>query len=270
MKAINKLIFLILLLNFQNIVYAQNGNYATINETTLYYETYGEGEPFVLLHYWTGTHSVWQSWVDSLSKDYKLIVPDLHGHGKSTVPSGDANFKAMANDIYALLDQLEINKFNAMGASAGAMILLHMSTMDTSRIKRMVLIGGTTYFDSQYREFVKDFSFETTTGKDLENRRKYHSDEQIRWHSDAFQTIRSSYDLMNFTPPILTTIKCPTLIIHGDRDPFFNVDFPVEMYKSIPDSYLWIFPGGRHLPNWEDLWSKQFLTVLRLFLVDEL
>jgi pimeloyl-ACP methyl ester carboxylesterase len=55
---------------------------------------------------------------------------------------------------------------------------------------------------------------------------------------------------MNFTPPYLSTITARTLIVHGDRDRFFPVSIPVEMYRAIPDSYLWVIPNGLHRPEW--------------------
>jgi pimeloyl-ACP methyl ester carboxylesterase len=61
-------------------------------------------------------------------------------------------------------------------------------------------------------------------------------------------TVGRSYDDMNFTRPYLSTITARTLIIHGDRDRFFPVEIPVEMYQSIPNSALWIIPNGGHVP----------------------
>ena len=59
------------------------------------------------------------------------------------------------------------------------------------------------------------------------------------------------------------------LIINGDNDKYYPVDIPVEMYKSIPNSHLWIIPNGGHLPIWKELWSDQFLKVSKLFLADK-
>jgi len=53
---------------------------------------------------------------------------------------------------------------------------------------------------------------------------------------------------MAFTPPLLASITAKTLVVHGDRDDFFPVPIPVEMYRSIPNSYLWIVPNGGHVP----------------------
>ena len=53
---------------------------------------------------------------------------------------------------------------------------------------------------------------------------------------------------MNFTTPYLGTIRARTLIVHGDRDEFFPVSIPVEMYRAIPGAALWIVPEGGHVP----------------------
>ena len=53
---------------------------------------------------------------------------------------------------------------------------------------------------------------------------------------------------MNFTPAYLGTIRARTLIVHGDRDEFFPVDIPVEMYPSHPALGAVDCPGGTHVP----------------------
>jgi ketosteroid isomerase-like protein len=73
-------------------------------------------------------------------------------------------------------------------------------------------------------------------------------DPQILALQREFCAFKDSYDDMNFTPPLLSTITARTLIIHGDRDDFFPVRIPVEVYTSIPRSYLWIVPNGGHIP----------------------
>jgi pimeloyl-ACP methyl ester carboxylesterase len=72
--------------------------------------------------------------------------------------------------------------------------------------------------------------------------------DQARELSAQFTALKDSYDDMNFTTPYLTTIKGRTLIVHGDRDIFFPVSIPVEMYQAILGSELWIVPRGGHVP----------------------
>jgi pimeloyl-ACP methyl ester carboxylesterase len=56
---------------------------------------------------------------------------------------------------------------------------------------------------------------------------------------------------VNFTPPYLATIAARTMVVHGDRDPFFPVELAVEMYRAIPEASLWIIPHGGHVPIYD-------------------
>jgi pimeloyl-ACP methyl ester carboxylesterase len=73
---------------------------------------------------------------------------------------------------------------------------------------------------------------------------------------------------MNFTAPYLSTIQARTLMVHGDRDQFFPINIPLEMYRSIPNSSLWIVPNGQHGPHRQH--PEEFLRITTLFLADEL
>lgn len=82
-----------------------------------------------------------------------------------------------------------------------------------------------------------------------------------------------SYDDMNFTSPYLRTTKCPTFIIHGDRDPLFPIEIPVDFYKSIPNSYLWIVPNNGHIPagvyDRKSIWTEGLYDSIHEFLNGE-
>ena len=156
-----KIFLLTLSVLFLSELIAQDGSYANVNGIRLYYEIQGEGEPLVLLHNFSTSHKVWEQWIDSLSIDFKLIIPDLRGHGNSTNTSNVFRHEDSAKDIYALMDELNINKFKAIGASSGGMTLIHMATMDSTRIKSMVLVGATSYLSQTDREIKKTLTFET-------------------------------------------------------------------------------------------------------------
>ncbi len=154
------LIFTLFALLVYTQIHAQEANYANVNGVKIYYEIHGEGEPLVLLHGFTMSHTMWEGWIEDLSKDYMLILPDLRGHGNSTNPSNEFTHKESARDIYGLLDLLNIDKFNAIGFSSGGMTLTHMATMDTTRIQAMVLIGSTSFFPESCREIQRSVSYE--------------------------------------------------------------------------------------------------------------
>ena len=93
-------------------------------------------------------------------------------------------------------------------------------------------------------------------------------DSQIRELAKQFGDFKDSYEDMNFTPPLLGTIKARTLIVHGDRDEFFPVSIPVEMYQAIRGSALWIIPNGDHVPIF-GAHAREFQDVVLPFLRGE-
>jgi pimeloyl-ACP methyl ester carboxylesterase len=225
------------------------GNLTSVNGMQMYYEVYGEGSPLVLLHGFTQSSQLWQPFIADFAKHYRLIVPDLRGHGRSTNPTNQFTNRQSALDIYALLDQLEIDQFKAMGISTGGMTLLHMATQQPARVEAMALIGTSNYFPEQARALMRESTVESEDW-DWAILRQYHvyRDDQIRSLLNQFHNFKDSYDDLNFTAPYLSTITAKTLIVHGDRDELFPVSNPVEMYSSIPKAYLWIIPNGNHIP----------------------
>lgn len=226
------------------------GRIAEINGIQMYYEMYGEGEPLVMLHGFSGSGANWKPFVEEFAETYKLIIPDLRGHGRSTNPTNQFTHRQAALDVYALLDELKIEKFRAMGISTGGMTLIHMATQQPERAEAIVLIGATIYFPEQAREIMRQRTVEGLSEREWEayRDRHKHGDDQIRALINEFHGFKDSYDDMNFTPPYLSTIKARTSVVHGDRDKFFPVSIPVEMYRSIPNSYLWVIPNGGHVP----------------------
>lgn len=244
----------------------------SVNGIVLSYRVLGEGEPLVLLHGFGGTGSVWEELLDGFSATYRLIVPDLRGHGHSTNPSGVFTHRQSALDIFALLDELGVDRFRAMGISTGGMTLLHMATTQPERVEAMVLIGATSYFPEQARDIMRAADPAGMSAARLEARGRAHSRgaAQALELARQFHAFKDSYDDMNFTTPYLSTITASTLIVHGDRDAFFPVSIPVEEYRAIPDSYLWIVPNGGHVPLLQSDWGRaQFTDVVLSFLAGE-
>jgi len=230
----------------------KTGNVALVNGIELYYEIHGTGESLILLHGFFQTGDWWNFAIEDLSKQFKLIIPDLRGHGRSTNPLEHWTMAQSALDIFSLLDHLGIEKVSGIGLSTGAKTLLHMATQDLQRVQAMVLIGGTMYYPEQFREAVRSGSFaiDNVTDEQWGNLRSLHihGDEQIRKLYRQFNECAEDYEDMAFIPPILKTINAKTLIIHGDRDFAYPAEMATEMFELIPDSYLWVVPNGGHWP----------------------
>jgi pimeloyl-ACP methyl ester carboxylesterase len=242
---------------------------AEINGAKIYYEIHGQGEPLLLLHGFNGSGQAFKDYLESYAKLYRVILPDLRGHGRSTNPSGEFTHRQSAKDMYALLDKLGIQKFKGIGTSTGGMTLVHMATQQPERAEAIVLVGATIYFPEQAREIMRSRDPDALTAEDIERASAVHKngEAQIRALRREFYNFKDSYDDMNFTPPYLATIQARTLIVHGDRDQFFPVEIPLEMYRSIPKSYLWIVPNGPHGPH--RYHPEEFLKVTQEFLAGE-
>jgi pimeloyl-ACP methyl ester carboxylesterase len=226
------------------------GRTRAVNGMQMYYEERGHGPPLVLLHNYGGCTRTWQPHVERLAEHYRVLVPDLRGHGRSTNPSGEFTHRQAARDVLALLDQLGVTRFRAMGISTGAMTLLHMATQQPARVEAMALVGAASHLPEPTRAIMRRASPDSLTPGAWARYRECttQGDAQVRQLASLFHAFNDSYDDMNFTEPYLSTITARTLIVHGDRDAFFPVAIPVAMYRAIPRASLWIVPDGGHVP----------------------
>jgi pimeloyl-ACP methyl ester carboxylesterase len=232
---------------------AHGGQTVRVGDVELYYEERGAGEPLVLLHGFGGCGRNWNPFTAELAARHRLILVDLRGHGHSTNPAGTFTHRQAAADVLALLDQLGVGRFSAMGMSTGGMALLHMATRQAGRIDAMVLISATSHFPDQARAIMRNSSFERMPRpvQDMYRECAPRGDEQVRQLIAQFNAFHDNRDDMNFTAESLSAIAARTLIVHGDRDRFFPVEIAVSLYRSIPDAALWIVPGGDHVPIYD-------------------
>jgi pimeloyl-ACP methyl ester carboxylesterase len=242
------------------------GRTEALNGIQLYFEVHGHGEPLLLLHGFSGSSQDWAELPADWKERFQLIVPDLRGHGRSTLPSRMFRHDQAAADMFALLDHLGISAFKALGMSAGGNVLLHLATQQPERVKAMVLVSATSYFPAQARPIMRQYA-DSMSDQAREMLRSRHpgGDVQIDMLLANTKAFADSYDDMNFTPAYLSTITARTLIVQGDRDPFYPVEISVEMARAIPQSSLWIVPCGGHGPIGGERWAE-FLTTASGFL----
>jgi pimeloyl-ACP methyl ester carboxylesterase len=240
-----------------------------VNGFQMYLEERGDGAPLLLLHGGTGIGSDWNLvFTAGDPAGFRVIVPDLRGHGRSTNPSRAFAFRQAADDLFAMLDRLGIQRVKAIGLSMGAKTLLHMATRQPARIDAMVLVSATPYFPAQARAAMAQLSVDAFSEADWASQRLRHTqgDDQIRMLFEQMRALKDSHDDMAFTPPLLATITARTLIVHGDRDPLYPVELALEMYRSIPASALWVVPDGGHGPIFGELAAPFAKTALKFLL----
>ena len=239
------------------------GRIETLNGAEIYFEVHGAGEPLVLLHGFSGSSQDWAATVTEWPSGFQLIVPDLRGHGRSSILSKPFRHQDAAADMLALLDHLKISACEGLGISGGGNVLLHMAAMQPERVKAMVLVSATPYFPAQARPIMRQYP-NSLPGEQWEILRRRHpgGDAQIRALLASTAAFADSYDDMSFTPPHLATIQARTLIVQGDRDPLYPVELSVEMAKAIPHSSLWIVPNGGHGPVIGERWAEFLRTAV--------
>jgi pimeloyl-ACP methyl ester carboxylesterase len=116
-----------------------------------------------------------------------------------------------------------------------------------------VLVSATPRFTEPLRAAAATFTRDayerlSVSEKDALRARHVHGDEQILQLYDMTRSFATSKDDIAFTASDLATITADTLIVHGDRDPYYPVELAVELYRGIPRAALWVVPGGGHGP----------------------
>src|SRR5262249_53696320 len=158
-----------------------SGQTVSVNGMELFFRLTGEGEPLMLLHGFSGCGDDWQYTFKTPLTGYRVIAPDLRGHGRSTNPSRQFTFRQSALDMFALLDALQIDRCKAIRLTGGAKTLLHMATQQPSRLEAMVLVSATPYFPEQARAAMRQLTPENQSAEEWRRMRQTHQygEEQI-------------------------------------------------------------------------------------------
>ena len=110
-----------------------------LENINLFYQDIGAGTPIVLLHGLTLSGSMWKPQIEGLSDSFRLIVPDLRGHGNSSAPKHGYTIRAYVSDIKNLIDQLELPKVHLVGFSLGGAIATEFS-VDYSHLLNSTIV----------------------------------------------------------------------------------------------------------------------------------
>ena len=125
-------------------------------DTQLFYEVHGQGRPWVLLHGFLESSSMWKNLIPELSKDRKLITIDLPGHGKSECHGEVHSMEAMADAVHEVLQHLEIKTAVFLGHSMGGYVALAYVENYSDEVEGLVLMNSTPKEDSPDRKKNRD------------------------------------------------------------------------------------------------------------------
>ena len=208
------------------------GGYKEINGIKMYYEIYGDGKPLVLLHGSGGSIRNAKPKIDYFKQYFKVIAIDSRAHGKS-IDSTTKNltYEQMAYDIKVLLDSLNIDSAYVSGQSDGGILGLLLAINYPKKISKLAAYGA-NLFPGKKAIFDEIDNLVLDTLKVTKN----------------FNT-RRLFSLLAYQPNItekdLKKIKCPVLIMSGDRDAI-RLEHSIKIFDNITNSNLFVMPGATH------------------------
>lgn len=112
----------------------------------LHYREAGAGQPLVLLHGWSMSSAVFQEVMAQLAGDYRVLVPDLAGHGASDPTRSEFSLDALAADLENWLQQLEIDTIDLLGWSLGGQVALQLTRRGHIKVAKLILVSTTPLF----------------------------------------------------------------------------------------------------------------------------
>ena len=117
-------------------------SYLELHGDRVAYRDVGQGPALLLIHGMAGSSDTYRAIIPQLSKKYRVIAPDLLGHGKSAKPRGDYSLGAFAAWLRDLLDELGVRRATVIGQSLGGGIAMQFAYQHRDYCERLVLIGS--------------------------------------------------------------------------------------------------------------------------------
>lgn len=256
--------------------YIKAGTDTSGEDIKLFYTDHGTGSPVVLIHGWPLSHEMWDYQMAELPKhNLRVVAYDRRGFGKSTQTWDGYDYDTLADDLKAVLDELDLHNVTLVGFSmGGGEVARYMSRHGGARVAKVVFVAAVTpyllktdnnpdgvdkdTFDGMVDNINKDRAdFLQTFSKmfygvslishpvsqahlDGDFARAY-----VASHKATVDCARafSETDFRND----LTQIKVPVLIIHGDADKTVPIEASGERTaNALPNAHYLVYDGAPH------------------------
>ena len=236
------------------------------NTVKLHYSESGQGTPVVLLHGFPLTSAIWTQQQQRLAENYRVITPDLRGHGQSPAPVGVYEMEVLAGDVLALLDSLKIEQAAIMGHSMGGYVTLAAWRLAPARFLALGLIDSQAGADTaegrqgrvQLAEKVAAEGSQVAADAMLP---KLFAPGLAAGHP-VWEQVRGM--ILNTQPagiigalhgmaarpdsnPILSTIDVPVLVVTGDKDQIIPLAKAEAMTAASPKATLKVIANAGHM-----------------------
>jgi 3-oxoadipate enol-lactonase len=248
------------------------------------YWALGDGAPIVLLHPFPANHEFWQPVAQTLATRYRVILPDLRGHGESEIGEGPATMEKHAADIARVMDDADIGRAPLIGVSIGGYALFEFWRKNRGRIAALGLCNTKAPSDNAEARAVRlqaandvlergtepffDSMIPRLLGRTTRETRPDLVEGALRMMrqmspADVAQVQRGMAERPD-SVDTLKTINVPTLLVTGDEDVLTGVNEAELMRQHIAGSQLKVIPKAGHYSPWER--SDSAAILLRQFL----
>ena len=265
--------------------FVNNGN------AQLYYETAGQGIPFVMIHAGVADNRQWNNEFTFFAQNYQVVRYDMRGYGKSEPVDGEFN---PMDDLVALLDALAIHEpVVMMGCSMGGGLAMDFTLTHPSRVKALIMVGSAPSgleldvpTPAKFAEVEKAFEagdldlvseLETQIWFDGMGRTPQQVNQAMRKllydmnrQALAHEVKQLGKRLPNAPVPAfehIAELKIPVLIVVGTYDTPYILAAADYMVEGIPSAQKVVIEDAAHLPNMDhpeefQVHIKQFLDKL--------
>ena len=256
----------------------------TSGDADIFYEVLGSGPPVVLLHPFPANHNLWKPAAQALTTRYRVILPDLRGHGESGIGDGPATMEKHAADIARVLDHEEVRRAAFVGVSIGGYALFEFWRKYRARVDALVLCNTKAQADTpearavrlQAATFVLDRGTELffgsmipkLMGKTTRDTRPDLVEGALRMMrtmspEDVAMVQRGMAERQD-SVETLKTINVPTMLVTGDEDILTGVGEAELMRQNISGSEIKLIAKAGHYSPWEQ--PEEVGKLLRQFL----
>jgi valacyclovir hydrolase len=240
---------------------------------SMQYESAGQGAPLLMIPGALGTGAgdfhAQISWF--AARHFQVVAPDPRGYGRSRPPPREYPpdfYHRDAADMFALMTALGHQRFAIMGWSDGGNIAVIMAASKPQRVAKLVVFGGQSFLTAEEIAAFNDIrKISAWSPRAAEAMRAVYGEalDELwdRYVAGQEALYAAGGDLYR---PLLADVKCPTLILHGARDPLIPGLHPEAIHRGIAGSRLHIFPEGKH--NIHLKYADEFNAIAFAFLTE--
>jgi 3-oxoadipate enol-lactonase len=254
------------------------------DDAEIFYDVAGSGPPVVLLHPFPVNHEFWLPVAKHLASRYRLIMPDLRGHGESALGTGPASMRKHALDVASVMTGAGVDRAPVIGVSIGGYTIFEFWRRFRDRASALVLCNTKApaetaesraarlkAADDVLQHGTEQF-FEGMLQKVLAETTR-HSRPDLVEGSLRMMRKMSAEDVagvqrgMADRPDSISTLKTisvPTLIITGDEDTVTGVPEAELLKQNIPGGQMKVIAKAGHYSPWEQ--PEEAGKLLRQFL----